>query len=49
MKRTGTYVFKLENKVMTRNEFVDLLCEWVDKYPIISIEDGAQSLTGKAQ
>lgn len=40
----GTYVFKLENKVMTRNEFVDLLCEWVDKYPIISIEDGCSEL-----
>lgn len=29
---------------MTRNEFVDLLCEWVDKYPIISIEDGCSEL-----
>lgn len=36
----GTYVFSLENKEMTREEFVDLLCDWVDKYPIISIEDG---------
>lgn len=39
-EENGTYVFGLENKVMTREEFVDLLCEWVDKYPIISIEDG---------
>lgn len=25
---------------MSREEFVDLLCDWVDRYPIISIEDG---------
>lgn len=36
----GTYEFKLENREMTREEFVDLLCDWVEKYPIISIEDG---------
>lgn len=43
-EKDGTYEFKLENKVMTRNEFIDLLCEWVDKYPIISIEDGCSEL-----
>ena len=36
----GTYHFSLENKTMSREEFVDLLCDWVDRYPIISIEDG---------
>ncbi len=39
-EENGTYVFRLENKEMTREEFVDLLCDWVEKYPIISIEDG---------
>ena len=39
-KDDGTYNFSLENKRMTREEFVELLCDWVDRYPIISIEDG---------
>ena len=36
----GQYVFALENRRMSREEFTDLLVGWVDKYPIISIEDG---------
>lgn len=39
-KETGTYYFALQDKRMTREAFVDLLCDWVDRYPIISIEDG---------
>ncbi|MCY1152926.1 MAG: phosphopyruvate hydratase [Sphaerochaetaceae bacterium] len=39
-KDTKTYHFNLENKSFTASEFVDLLVSWVDKYPIISIEDG---------
>ncbi|VAW44135.1 Enolase, partial [hydrothermal vent metagenome] len=31
---------KSENKTLTSEGMVDLLGEWVDKYPIISIEDG---------
>ena len=38
------YHFRLENRTFTREGFVDLLCEWVEKYPIISIEDGASEL-----
>ena len=34
-----TYYFALEDKTFTTAEFVDLLCEWVDKYAIISMED----------
>ena len=34
------YTFSLENREFTREQFVDLLCDWVEKYPIISIEDG---------
>ena len=33
------YNFNLENKSFTTQEFVDLLCSWVDKYAIISMED----------
>ena len=43
-KDTGLYTFHLEGKTFTREEFVSLLCDWVDKYPIISIEDGASEL-----
>ncbi|MCL2568977.1 MAG: phosphopyruvate hydratase [Oscillospiraceae bacterium] len=43
-KDKGTYTFHLEDREFTREGFVDLLCSWVDKYPIISIEDGASEL-----
>lgn len=46
-KAAETYNFRLENKVMTREQFVDLLCEWVDKYPIISVEDGCSEFDWK--
>ncbi len=36
----GTYVLALENRELDTAAFVDMLCEWVEKYPIISIEDG---------
>ncbi|MCW8826291.1 MAG: phosphopyruvate hydratase [Gammaproteobacteria bacterium] len=36
----GKYELKSEGKSLTSEEFVDLLESWVDKYPIISIEDG---------
>jgi len=40
----GQYTFHLENRSFTREEFVDLLYNWVEKYPIISIEDGCSEL-----
>lgn len=40
----GVYRFNLENREFTSAEFVDLLSEWVDKYPIISLEDGCSEL-----
>lgn len=46
-KDKEVYRFTLENKEFTREEFVDLLCEWVDKYSIISIEDGCSELDWK--
>jgi enolase len=37
----GKYVFKKsDGSSRTSEEMVDFLCGWVDKYPIISIEDG---------
>ncbi len=36
----GLYVLASENRSLTSSDFVDLLESWVDKYPIITIEDG---------
>lgn len=36
----GKYHLKGEGKVLDSNEMVEFLAEWVDKYPIVSIEDG---------
>jgi len=36
----GKYNLKSEGKVLTSSEFIDVLEDWVNKYPIISIEDG---------
>jgi len=38
--KEGKYVLASENREMDAAEFVDYLAAWVDKYPIISIEDG---------
>jgi enolase len=36
----GSYNLKGEGKVLSGAEIVDMYARWVDKYPIISIEDG---------
>ncbi len=36
----GLYKLKSENKEFNSAEFIDYLAAWVDKYPLISIEDG---------
>lgn len=36
----GKYVLAGEGKTFSREEMVDFLADWVEKYPIISIEDG---------
>ncbi|MEC9412081.1 MAG: phosphopyruvate hydratase [Pseudomonadota bacterium] len=36
----GMYVLASENRSLTSAEFADLLADWANKYPIISIEDG---------
>lgn len=38
--KNGKYVLASEGKSMTSEEFADFFVGWVDKYPIISIEDG---------
>ncbi|MEN8260494.1 MAG: phosphopyruvate hydratase [Pseudomonadota bacterium] len=38
--KDGRYLLASENKSFTSEQFADYLAEWVNKYPIISIEDG---------
>lgn len=38
--KDGKYHLAGEGKSYTSTEFIDLLASWVDKYPIVSIEDG---------
>lgn len=38
--KQGKYHLNSENQVMSAEEMVDYLARWVEKYPIISIEDG---------
>ncbi len=38
--KNGTYNLASENSSLTSQEFADYLANWVEKYPVISIEDG---------
>ncbi len=38
--KDGQYNLEGEGKVFSREQMVDFLADWVEKYPIISIEDG---------
>jgi enolase len=38
--KNGKYELASEGKSLSAAEFVDVLASWVDKYPILSIEDG---------
>lgn len=38
--KDGKYILKGEGKTLSREEMVEFLAEWTEKYPIISIEDG---------
>jgi enolase len=38
--KDGQYTLASEDKTLSSNEMVDLLSDWVDRYPILSIEDG---------
>ncbi len=39
-KETKTYNLDGEGKTLSQSEMVDFLADWVERYPIISIEDG---------
>jgi enolase len=39
-KDRGLYLLKSENKELSSAEMVDYYANWVEKYPIVSIEDG---------
>ena len=36
----GAYRLKRENRTLTSGEMVDFWADWVDRYPIVSLEDG---------
>ncbi len=36
---SGDYHFKLENRTFSSHAFCDLMIEWCERYPIVSIED----------
>ena len=38
--KDGKYVLEAEGKSFTSNEMADKLADWVNRYPIVSIEDG---------
>jgi len=38
--KDGKYDLASENRTLTAEEMIDYLADWVDKYPIITIEDG---------
>jgi len=38
--RDGKYVLASENKTLDAGQFIDVLEDWVGKYPIITVEDG---------
>lgn len=39
-KKTGKYNLASENKLMSADDMVELYASWLEKYPIVSIEDG---------
>ncbi len=39
-KELGKYNLKGEGRILTSEELIDLYAEWVEKYPIVTIEDG---------
>lgn len=40
MYEDGKYQLKTENKALSSEEMVELYASWIEKYPIVSIEDG---------
>jgi len=42
LPKKNRYEFRLENKLLTRNELIDLYSKWIEEFPIVAIEDGLQ-------
>lgn len=40
VKETGKYNLASENKMLSSDEMIELYASWLEKYPIVSIEDG---------
>ncbi|MCK4529872.1 MAG: phosphopyruvate hydratase [Candidatus Marinimicrobia bacterium] len=40
IKETGKYNLASENKMLSSDEMIELYASWIEKYPIVSIEDG---------
>ena len=36
---TGRYHLRLENRTLTANQMIELVCDWCQRYPIVSLED----------
>lgn len=40
-EHSGTYRFNLEDRVFDSEAFTGMLCDWCERYPVVSIEDPA--------
>jgi len=45
---TGTYRLKLDQRLLSSNQFVDLMIAWCRAYPVVSIEDPGPTPIGPA-
>jgi enolase len=43
-EKTNKYSLATENLSLDSGQFVEMLCSWVDQYPIVSIEDGTSEI-----
>ncbi len=39
-KKSGKYNLVSENKMLSADEMIDMYASWIEKYPIVSLEDG---------
>jgi enolase len=42
--KDGKYVLKADNMTLTADQLIDMYAAWVDKYPIVTLEDGMSEL-----
>lgn len=48
-EKSGKYNIKYDGLSLSTEEMVDYLCDWVNRYPIVSIEDGCSELDWEGQ